>query len=333
MDVLSSQDRFKLISTNIELLSDDFAKDVKQGLSADPKYLSSKYFYDEKGSQLFEQITDLEEYYLTRAEHDILKSKSTEIASLFKDDVSLIELGSGSSLKTRLLIDAFLRRFGNLHYIPVDISQTILEESSLNLLNDFQNLDILAINATYKKGLKIIATKTESPRLVLFLGSNIGNFTKRKATHFLQGIREVTTASDRLLIGIDLKKSRAVLESAYDDAMGVTAAFNLNVLTRINRELGGKFDLAKFEHLSIYNDELGRIEMHLASKADQTVHIKDLNLDIQFKKGESIHTENSHKYSFDDIDELANSAGFKTEKRWLDSNEQFSLNLFAPDGK
>ena len=287
MEVLTKQDRFQLISAEIELKTNDFAQDVKEGLTSKRKFISSKYFYDEKGSQLFEQITELDEYYLTRAEHNILESKSAEIVALFSEEISLVELGSGSSIKTRLLIDAFLQQFTNLHYIPIDISQTMLQESSLNLLEDFPALDILAINATYHKGLDILKSKSKPPRLILFLGSNIGNFTRRKAEDFLKNIRYGMESTDRLLVGIDLQKNREVLEAAYNDGLGVTAEFNLNILARINRELGGEFDLSKFKHQSIYNEELGRIEMHLVSRIDQTVHISNLNLDIPFKADES----------------------------------------------
>lgn len=333
MEVITKQDRFQLISTNEEIKVDNFASDVKKGLTSEEKFLLSKYFYDEKGSQLFEQISDLDEYYLTRTEREILESKSGEISTLFSDRISMVELGSGSSEKTRLLIKAFLKRFGNLFYIPIDISLSILEESSLNLLADFPGLDIQAINATYQKGLRKLHSISKPPRLILFLGSNIGNFQRHDAENFLHCIQELMHPTDRLLAGIDLKKDKKELEAAYNDSLGVTAKFNLNLLERINRELGGEFDLNEFKHLAIYNENIGRIEMHLVSKIDQTVHISDINLDVPFKEGETIHTENSYKYSLQDIDELAQSAGLLTKERWLDANERFSLNFFASDRK
>ncbi len=332
MEVITKQDRFQLISTNEEIKVDNFANDVKKGLTAEEKFLLSKYFYDEKGSQLFEQISDLDEYYLTRTEREILESKSGEISTLFSDKISMVELGSGSSEKTRLLIKTFLKRFENLFYIPIDISLSILEESSLNLLADFPGLDIQAINATYQKGLRKLHSISKSPRLILFLGSNIGNFQRHDAEEFLRCIREFMDPTDGLLAGIDLKKDKKELEAAYNDSLGVTAKFNLNLLERINRELGGEFNLNDFEHLAIYNEKIGRIEMHLVSKKDQTVHISDLSLDIHLKKGETIHTENSYKYSLQDIDELAQSAGLLTRERWLDAKERFSLTFFVPSG-
>lgn len=330
MELLSRKANFTLISADQELLTNDFAADVEKGLTSTPKFLHSKYFYDEIGSQLFEQICELEEYYPTRAETEILRTRSGEIAANFDRKASIVEFGSGSSTKTRLLINAFLERFGGLRYVPIDISRSILEESAQELLNDYPGLDIHAIRATYQGGLDEIGERANHPRLVLFLGSNIGNFERDVALRFLRNIRELMGPDDRFLLGVDLKKDRSILEAAYNDSRGVTARFNLNLLERINRELGGEFNQELFMHSAKYNENEGRIELHLGSKRDQFVYIRDLDIDISFREGERIHTENSHKFLLSEIDSMAKEAGFMVVQRWLDGNELFSLNLLAP---
>jgi dimethylhistidine N-methyltransferase len=308
----------------------EFARDVTAGLTARPKRLPCRYFYDVEGSRLFEAICDLPEYYLTRAEREILLERAGAIAALFPDPISLVELGSGSSVKTRLLIEAFRRRHGALHYVPVDISPSILEESARTLRRDYPGLEITAVAAEYEEGLRRLAPGQDRARLLLWLGSNVGNFERPAAAAFLSRVRAVMRPEDRLLMGVDLRKERAILEAAYDDAQGVTARFNKNLLARINRELGGEFDLGSFRHVARYDEEEGRMEIHLESLRPQRVRITGVGLTVSFAPGETIHTENSYKYSPEEIDALARSAGLCVSHRWLDASCRFSSNLLAP---
>lgn len=326
---VSVRDRFRLIGLPAETRRDRFARDVVAGLTASPKRLPCCYFYDAVGSCLFETICALPEYYVTRAETAILQAHADEIASLFTEPTDLIELGSGSAAKTRLLIEAFLRRHDQQRYLPVDICRTVLEESSLDLLRTYPALEILAVAGEYQEGLEALQTKANRRKLVLWLGSNIGNLDRAEAITFLARIAKTLTPGDRLLVGIDLRKDRQVLELAYDDPCGVTAAFNRNILARVNRELAGHFDLRAFQHRAVYNDDLGRIEMYLVSDRPQRVRVDRIELDVPFAAGEAMHTENSYKYSPAEIDALASGAGLRLESAWLDPHSQFRLNLFA----
>ena len=322
-------ERFTLIGVPAEKRLANFARDVAAGLTASPKYLSCSYFYDRLGSALFDAICELPEYYLTRAETAIFRTHADEIPALFPTAIDLIELGSGSAIKTRLLIEAFLRRFPTQRYVPLDINRTVLEESSRSLLSVYPTLEILGIAAEYHEGLKHLRGLGSRRKLVLWLGSNIGNFERPAAARFLARVRENLSADDRLLIGIDLRKDGAILEAAYDDACGVTAAFNRNLLARINSELGGHFDLRAFRHRAIYNEDLGRIEMYLVSAVAQRAAIDHIRLSISLKAGEAIHTENSYKYSPVEIETLAAAAGLRCERHWLDPDHRFNVTLFA----
>ena len=304
-----------------------FAEDVRKGLSASPKRFLPKYFYDELGSQLFEAICLLPEYYLTRAENEILQRYADEIVAAVDGRKTLVEMGSGSASKTRLVIEALLRRQPELMFMPVDISATALESSSRILLQSYPRLTIEAYAADYFAGLAELGKKPRGRTLALFLGSNISNFDRDEALRFLRSMRSVLQKSDALLLGADLKKDPAVLEAAYNDALGVTSAFNLNVLARINRELGGTFDLRAFRHRAFYNDALGRIEIYIESLVKQRVRIEKLDLEVVFETGELIHTENSYKYDMNGIRELAAATGFTLSRTWLDSQERFSSNL------
>jgi L-histidine Nalpha-methyltransferase len=304
-----------------------FSEDVRKGLSAHPKRFLPKYFYDELGSQLFEAICLLPEYYLTRAENEILQRYSDEIVASISGQKTLVEMGSGSASKTRLIIEALLRRQSELLFMPVDISATALESSSRILLQSYPRLTIEAYAADYFAGLAELGKKPRSRTLALFLGSNISNFDLDEALRFLRAFRSVLQKGDALLLGADLKKDPAILEAAYNDALGVTSAFNLNVLARINRELGGTFDLRAFKHRAFYNQSEGRIEIYIESLADQHVRIEKLDLDIEFAAGELIHTENSYKYDKTGIAQLAVATGFELSHTWLDSQERFSSNL------
>ena len=303
------------------------AEDVRKGLSAQPKRFLPKYFYDELGSQLFEAICLLPEYYLTRAENEILERYSDEIVSAIDGQKTLVEMGSGSASKTRLIIEALLRLQPELLFMPVDISATALESSSRILLQSYPRLRIEAYAADYFAGLAELGKKPRGRTLALFLGSNISNFDLEEALRFLRAMRSVLQKDDALLLGADLKKDPAVLEAAYNDALGVTSAFNLNVLARINRELGGTFDLRAFRHNAYYNEAMGRIEIYIESLANQQVRIEKLDLTVDFAEGELIHTENSYKYDRAGIESLAAATGFKLSRTWLDSQERFSSNL------
>ncbi|HWP35288.1 MAG TPA: L-histidine N(alpha)-methyltransferase [Thermodesulfobacteriota bacterium] len=307
-----------------------FARDVAAGLTRTPKRLPCRYFYDREGSLLFEEICRLPEYYLPRAEREILERRAPEIAALLPAGAALVELGSGSATKTRLLIEALLRRQGKLRYVPVDISRSVLEESARALLADHPRLAITAIAAEYEEGLEVLRRTPLGPKLLLWLGSNIGNLERPEAAAFLRRLRDLMAPADRLLVGVDLRKDRAVLERAYDDAQGVTARFNLNLLARINRELGGRFDLDAFRHRAVYDEAAGRVEMYLVSTRPQRVAIERLGLEVPFAAGEAIHTENSYKYAPDEIEALAAAAGLRLERLWLDDGQRFADVLLGP---
>jgi dimethylhistidine N-methyltransferase len=307
-----------------------FADEVRLGLSEPRKSIPCRFLYDDAGSRLFEEICDVPEYYLTRVEREILESRSHEIADRFAERITLAELGSGNAEKTRLLIEAFLHRHGGLRYVPVDISRAILEDSSRKLLEDYRALEILAIASEYREGLRHVRAETDRQKLVAWLGSNVGNFERDEGASFLRGVREALSERDRLLIGIDLRKNGGVLERAYDDSKGVTARFSLNLLVRMNRELGAEFDIDAFEHRALYLEDEGRVEISLVSRRTQRVSIDDLGLEIDFAEGEPIHTESAMKYSFEEIEKLAADAGMRVDHRWVDPAGHFSLNLFAP---
>ncbi len=262
----------------------NFAADVLSGLSATPKHLFAKYLYDELGSQLFEAICRVDEYYAGE---------------------TLVELGSGSAEKTRKIIEALLRKRAELLFVPVDISASALEKSSRSLLESYPGLRISAYAADYFEGLAALKPLDVGPMLVLFLGSNIGNFEKDEAARFLRTIRGMLKSGDALLLGADLKKDRATLEAAYNDSLGVTRAFIVNALARINRELAGNFDLWAFGLRSVYNEKAGCVEVYLESLRSQSVNIRRLNLTISFAAGERMHMENSYKYSVDDLSRMA----------------------------
>ncbi|HKW44836.1 MAG TPA: L-histidine N(alpha)-methyltransferase [Candidatus Eremiobacteraceae bacterium] len=304
-----------------------FAEDVRSGLAASPKRLPPKYFYDDLGSSLFDSICLLPEYYLTRAEDEILDRHAREIVAAVGSPLDLVELGSGSAIKTRRIIAAALECQPSLTYKPIDISPSALKASSEALSLEYPNIRVEGVAAEYLEGLRRISRNGALRTMVLFLGSNIGNFEPADAVATLRAVRAQLRTGDALLLGADLKKDRTVLESAYDDALGVTAAFNLNVLARINRELGGAFDLKMFDHRARYDEERGRVEMHLVSRETQTVPIASLKLEVHLDRGESIHTESSYKYDRTGLEALAGSTGFVLTKTWTDAAGLFSSNL------
>ena len=316
--------------TKIESSIDQaFLDDVSHGLSQSPKSLPCVYFYDEKGSQLFEQICELPEYYPTRAEAEILQQYAIDLAKLLDPQTRLVELGSGSSVKTRYLLEAFISTHGKAVYSPIDVSGSILKESARTLEQQFDALQVQPIEARYEDGFAQITRQPGQPLLVMWLGSSIGNFTREEAVDFLSSILNQLEQRDQLLIGIDLLKEKSILEAAYDDAAGVTAEFNLNLLHRINRELGANFEVNNFRHRAIFNPDEGRVEIYLESQSDQRVHIAANDMDIDFTAGERIHTENAHKYSLPQIQKLASQLNIYLKQQWFDSQRRFSLNLFA----
>jgi len=307
---------------------DNFAEDVRAGLSSSPKTLKPKYFYDALGSQLFEAICLLPEYYLTRAEAEIFERRSAEIIAQLPPPISVVELGSGSSVKTRHLIEAARSRQRELLYQPIDISETILEQSAEKLLKDYPGLRIAGQVCDYTRSFAIAERRDKEKVLVLFLGSNVGNYTPDEARALLGQIRHALRSGDGLLLGADLRKSRAVLEPAYDDALGVTAAFNLNLLQRINRELDADFDLKRFKHQAVFNEDQSRIEIHLVSLVEQRINIHSLGMVVEFQAGETIHTENSYKYDLARLAALAEETRFKSARTWFDADERFSCSFW-----
>jgi L-histidine N-alpha-methyltransferase len=324
-----AHERFTLIGLPAEKRLAKFARDVARGLTDSPKHLPCCYFYDRLGSLLFEAICETPEYTIPRAETALLRAHADTIAALFPTTTDLIELGSGNATKTRLLIEALLGRGTPLRYVPLDICRTVLEDSSLELLRAYPSLEVLAIAGEYHEGLKYLRAETPRRKLVLWLGSNIGNLDRAAAVRFLARIRPTLLPDDRVLIGIDMRKDRATLEAAYDDACGVTAAFNRNMLVRINRELGGHFDVRTFAHRAHYHEDAGRIEISLVSAVAQEVLIDQPGLQIPFTAGEAIHTEDSHKYSAAEIEALATAAGLRCERSWIHADHPFSLTLLA----
>jgi L-histidine N-alpha-methyltransferase len=306
----------------------EFAADVRRGLSASPKHLFPKYLYDALGSRLFDAICHVDEYYPTRAEDEILTQHADEIVAGIPECRTLIELGSGSADKTRRIIEALLRNQTELLFVPVDISASALEKSSRALLAVYPALRIEAYAADYLAGLAATQPLPDSPALILFLGSNIGNFEKAEALTFLREIRRMLRPGDALLLGADLKKDRATLEAAYNDALGVTRAFIVNELARINRELGGNFDLWAFGLRSVYNEEAGCVEVFLESLRPQVVTIKGLEMTVSFAAGEWMHMEHSYKFDVEELVEMGLQSGFRLERTWMDERQRFSSNLF-----
>jgi len=308
---------------------DSFAAAVAAGLARRPKAIPCRFLYDEAGSKLFEEICELPEYYLTRAEREILLERADRIAARFDGPITLAELGSGSSAKTRVLIEACLRRHGRLRYLPVDISRSMLEASSLALLERYPMLEVRAIASELATALQHLGRESSRPKLVLWLGSSVGNLGRDEAAAFLARVREAMAPGDALLIGIDLRKPRDILERAYDDAAGVTARFTLNLLQRMNRELDARFDLRHFAHRALYHEDQGRVEIEIVSRRAQRVAIEALDLEIDLARGEAIHAEDSFKYSLAETLALASAAGLRVEERWVDRGARFSLSVFA----
>jgi dimethylhistidine N-methyltransferase len=300
-----------------------FAGDVLDDLSQRPKRLSPKYFYDATGSELFEQITLLPEYYPTRTELGILGDRAGEISAIIPKGAALVEFGAGATTKVRLLLEQCA--FGA--YVPVDISGDFLKAQADALRKDFPCLDVYPVAADITAPFALPDAVRAMPKVGFFPGSTLGNFEPHEACAFLRSAREILGDGAQMVIGVDLEKDERVLYEAYNDAAGITARFNLNVLARINRELGGNFDLSAFVHRAIYNRERHRIEMHLISRKAQTVRV--LGRSFSFRGGESIHTESSYKYSPERFTALARGSGWTPRESWIDSAGMFSVHALV----
>ena len=316
---------FKPHATKIEKT---FAEEISFSLNQNLKFIDPKFFYDVQGSKLFEEICLLPEYYPTRTEITILQNMKNDLPSFIDDDFRLVEFGSGSSVKTRLIFDVFTKLQDKLEYFPIDVSE-ILAESSEQLLKDYEKLHITGIIDTYEGGLEFLKTYDEKKNLIIFLGSSFGNFSVNAGYAFLEKIYSAMKSDDLFLIGLDLVKDSQILESAYNDSQGITAQFNLNVLSRINDELDADFNLNNFKHHALYNEKDQRIEMYLKSLTNQSIMISKSNLSLHLKKDELIHTEYSRKFRLSEINELLVSVGFKIKNMWLDDDKNFSLTLVS----
>jgi L-histidine N-alpha-methyltransferase len=306
-----------------------FAEDVRTGLGLRPYTLMPKYFYDDLGSALFETITRLPEYYLTRIERDLLSTYGSEIVAAFDGPLELLELGSGSASKTRVIIDAILERQDELTFHPIDISPEALVESSHALVAAHDRLNVRAYAGDYFDVLRAGRIATGDRVLALYLGSNVGNFEPGPARELFALLGAALAPGDGLLIGYDLKKDASVLELAYDDPTGVTAAFNKNLLARINRELGGDFDLRAFSFCARYDEGAGVVRSYLRSDRAQTVHVPGAGIDAAFEAGETIHTESSYKFTRDDMLALLGPGGFAEARTYTDAAGRYALSLFT----
>jgi dimethylhistidine N-methyltransferase len=313
----SSSQRYQFFDQHPEIAS--FRADIIHGLSAAEPYISPKYFYDEAGSRLFEEICNCEEYYPTRTEVGIIRDNIDDMVKVLGQDCLLIEPGSGDSYKVRLLLDA-LRPIA---YLPIDISKRYLQDEAQKLAAEFTWLNVHAICADFTGKLELPYHVEVTNKVAFFPGSTIGNFAPQQAVKVLEEIRMMVGDDGGLLIGVDLQKQSDILKAAYNDAKGYTAQFNKNLLARINRELQADFDLDQFQHYAFYNEDECRIEMHLVSRQDQQVVIDGHK--IQFKKGQSILTEYSHKYSIESFQKLAEQSGFERVETWLDKDQLFSV--------
>jgi dimethylhistidine N-methyltransferase len=322
-------DRFELVTVPRLRGVPSFAQDVASGLGAAAKSLPSKYLYDDVGSALFDAITRLPEYYLTRAETEILSEWGWQIVRLLDAPVDFLELGSGSAVKTRLLIGEALRVQGELTYSPIDISTEAVCASSLALVESFSGLRVRAYAGDYFDVLQSHAIRSDRTMLAMFMGSNIGNYEPPEARRLLGLLGTALRAGDGLLIGVDLKKDRETLELAYDDPAGVTAAFDRNLLARINRELDANFDLRNFAHVASYDERRGSVDSFLAAGKRTRVRVRAANLEVGFEAGERLKTESSYKFTNDELVRLASKAGFGSAAVWSDRAKRFSVHLLV----
>lgn len=309
-----------------------FASDVLAGLSSSPKSLSSKYFYDDEGSRIFQEIMRLPEYYLTGCELEIFSGQAADIFRAFANGdraFDLIELGAGDGTKTAVLVEHFLSQNADISYEPIDISQEALDALSAKFTTSFPTLNINTRTGDYFEILESLKNGSGRRKVLLFLGSNIGNFTRRQSVDFFRHLHKVMNPNDLLFIGFDLQKDPHVIASAYDDAAGVTASFNLNLLRRINRELGGNFDLDKFTHYANYRPIEGSARSFLVSREKQTVRIDALDREFEFEQWEAVFMEISQKYSLAMIDDLARESGFTIKQNFFDGKNYYCDSLWS----
>ncbi len=319
---------------NVRTPNRDFALDVLHGLSESRKRLFSRYFYDDEGSRIFQKITELEEYYPTSCEREILEYHKSMISSLLQGSrFNLVELGAGDGHKTKILIHQFLEDKCDFRYMPVDISEAAMRILAESMEKEFEELEIHGIIAEYFESIRWLTQVSRERNVILFMGSNIGNFTKADARTFLRELWNVLNPGDLVIIGFDLKKDIDVMDRAYNDSKGVTRDFNLNLLVRINNELGGNFDLSKFRHYSTYDVFSGAVESYLVSLERQTVIISELSQSFDFEPFEPIHTEYSYKYLESDIEDLANSTGYRIIHRLYDSKHWFTNSIWKVEKK
>jgi dimethylhistidine N-methyltransferase len=300
--------------------------DVIAGLTQEQKTIPCHYLYDDRGSEIFEQICELPEYYPTRTEAQILEDNGSAIAQT-TGNCELIELGSGSSTKTRLLFHAYQALGYPLHYIPIDVSAGMLEASAKQLLSEYPSLEIHGLVGTYKQALQHLPPSTLSKRMVFFLGSSLGNFAPKQCQEIFQEVKNALNPGDYFLLGLDLQKSKDILEPAYNDSQGVTAEFNYNLLDHLNRRFQGNFNRNNFQHWTFYNTELGQIETYLRSTQPQTVQLKALDLTVEFGEGETINTEISRKFNLQEMEQELAQEGLKVLNTWTDSHDWFALLL------
>ncbi|MBV8198707.1 MAG: L-histidine N(alpha)-methyltransferase [Candidatus Eremiobacteraeota bacterium] len=329
MQATAVADRFELVTVPPLRGVPSFAEDVAAGLSATPKRLSSKYLYDDVGSALFDAITRLPEYYLTRAETEILGQWGWQIVRMLDAPLDFLELGSGSAAKTRRLIGEALRLQSQLRYSPIDISTEAIRASSLALVESFPGLSVRAYAGDYFDVLRSCELCAQRKMLAMFMGSNIGNYEPAQAAELLSLLHDALRPGDGLLLGADLKKDPAKLESAYDDPAGVTAAFDLNLLARINRELEGNFDVRGFRHVARYDEARGSVDSYLEAREEVSASIGAIGLNVILRPGERIHTESSYKFNDDELIAFGQRAGFRSLSIWHDGARRFAVHLFV----
>jgi L-histidine N-alpha-methyltransferase len=317
----------KIINKLKEIDSGKVKEEILQGLNSQPKYISPKYFYNAGGSELFESITELKEYYPTRTEKSILSGIGTKLEMDFKD-LNIVELGSGDPSKIRLLLQQIpSKELTSLHYYPVDISQSALENSMMQLAEEFPEITITGILADFMQQFSKLPKIRN--RLFCFLGSTIGNLTPVERTNFMQGLGNEMESGDHLLLGLDMVKDSGVLHSAYNDSQEITAAFNKNILNVVNGIIDTRFDASDFEHLAFYNENEQRIEMHLKATRERSIRINGNHETLNIKKGETIHTENSYKFNNEDIESIGRQAGLNAVSVFTDEQKWFSLVLYS----
>ena len=305
-----------------------FVEELSSSLNQKQRSIHPKFFYDKKGSELFEEICKLPEYYLTRTEISILTQLHDKLPTYMNEEFRLVELGSGSSYKTRILISILGNTHKQIEYFPIDISK-ILKESATTLLDDYENLRMTGVIDNYESGLDFVKNYDSKKNLIVFLGSSLGNFDYEPGLRFLDKINSSMKDDDLFLIGLDLVKDKDVLERAYNDSHGITAQFNLNILSRINSELDSNFNVDKFAHYAVYNQAENRVEIYLRSLENQTVNITKAGIALKIKQNELIHTENSHKYTIPKIKEMFSSTGFRIRDMWFDEKQYFCLILLS----